>query len=245
MILGRLADAVRTQNWFTVILEVLIVVVGIFIGLQVDAWNQTRQDKKAEKSFVAQLHDDIQRAEQLSERVRHRRIENLQFAIHAGNVLFQRNDRDVLSNDECRAITGINAFNVAVADIPSLDELIATGRLHILQDNELRTALLGFEQAKKSLNELILLQTLSSPDLLGTYPNLIHWDSYFDSADNEIRGKNKCDIGGMRSNRAFLNDFSVAIDMYDAYVRDGLRPWNDQLIRIHEIVDSILGLDHP
>jgi len=39
MILHRLAEGVRAQNWFTVIVEVLIVVVGIFLGLQVDDWN--------------------------------------------------------------------------------------------------------------------------------------------------------------------------------------------------------------
>ena len=40
MILRRLAEGIREQNWFTVVLEVLIVVVGIFIGLQVDDRNK-------------------------------------------------------------------------------------------------------------------------------------------------------------------------------------------------------------
>lgn len=244
MILRRIADAVRTQNWFTVALEVLIVVVGIFIGLQADAWNQARQDRKAEESFVSQLHEDIQRAEEFSQRVRNRRIENLQFAIAAGDVLFDRTERDELSNDECNAIGAIGAFNIAIVDLPSFDELMATGRLHILQDQELRNALLGFEQAKKNLDGLILLQTLSSPDLLGTYPSMVQRDSYFDPADNEIRGKHKCDVGRMRSNRAFLNDFSEAIDIYDGYVRDGLMPWNDHLVSLHVIVDSNMGIDH-
>ena len=42
MILRRLAEAIQQQNWFVVLLEVMIVVVGIFIGLQVDDWNQER-----------------------------------------------------------------------------------------------------------------------------------------------------------------------------------------------------------
>ncbi len=33
MILHRLADAIRTQNWFMVLIEFVIVVVGIFVGL--------------------------------------------------------------------------------------------------------------------------------------------------------------------------------------------------------------------
>ena len=46
MILRRLAEAVREQNWFTVVLEVLIVVVGIFIGLQVDDWAERRATRQ-------------------------------------------------------------------------------------------------------------------------------------------------------------------------------------------------------
>ena len=39
MILRKLAAAMKEQNWVTVVLEILIVVVGIFVGLQVDGWN--------------------------------------------------------------------------------------------------------------------------------------------------------------------------------------------------------------
>jgi hypothetical protein len=37
--LRRLADALRKQDWFTVAVETLIVVFGVFIGLQVGNWN--------------------------------------------------------------------------------------------------------------------------------------------------------------------------------------------------------------
>jgi hypothetical protein len=47
MILRRMADAIRQQNWFTVVIEVFIVVVGIFIGLQVDDWSQSRKAETA------------------------------------------------------------------------------------------------------------------------------------------------------------------------------------------------------
>ena len=39
-------------------LEVLIVVVGIFLGLQVDAWNQARKDRAAEAAYLGRLHAD-------------------------------------------------------------------------------------------------------------------------------------------------------------------------------------------
>ena len=45
MILSKLADAIRRQDWFTVLLEIAIVMIGILLGLQVNAWNQGRIDR--------------------------------------------------------------------------------------------------------------------------------------------------------------------------------------------------------
>lgn len=61
MILRRLAEAVTEQNWFTVVLEVLIVVVGIFIGLQVDDWNTERIERQEITEFALALIKDLER----------------------------------------------------------------------------------------------------------------------------------------------------------------------------------------
>ncbi len=60
MILRRLATALREQNWFTVALEILIVVVGIFVGLQADQWNQSRKDRLVEQQYITSLKADFQ-----------------------------------------------------------------------------------------------------------------------------------------------------------------------------------------
>ncbi len=58
MILRNLMKASRELNWFTAVLEVLIVVIGIFIGLQVDAWNQARKDRATAASYMDRLYED-------------------------------------------------------------------------------------------------------------------------------------------------------------------------------------------
>lgn len=60
MILRRLARAIREQNWFTVVLEVAIVVVGIFIGLQVDDWNQRRLERESDQRALALFVDELE-----------------------------------------------------------------------------------------------------------------------------------------------------------------------------------------
>jgi hypothetical protein len=56
MILRRFVDAFWQQSWFTVVLEVLIVVTGIFIGLQVDDWNNFRFARESSRSVILQYN---------------------------------------------------------------------------------------------------------------------------------------------------------------------------------------------
>ncbi len=45
MILRRVTEHVKAQNWFAVWLDFVIVVVGVFMGLQVQQWNDDRADR--------------------------------------------------------------------------------------------------------------------------------------------------------------------------------------------------------
>ncbi|MGI9325445.1 MAG: hypothetical protein ACR2PZ_09525 [Pseudomonadales bacterium] len=44
-----------TQNWRVAFLELLIIVVGVFIGLQVDTWNSSRLDSERRVEIVSAL----------------------------------------------------------------------------------------------------------------------------------------------------------------------------------------------
>lgn len=58
MILRSLARAIAQQNWFTVVLELAIVILGIFIGLQVTDWNDDRKAAQMETVYLGILRDD-------------------------------------------------------------------------------------------------------------------------------------------------------------------------------------------
>ncbi len=59
MILRRVISHVRNQEWTAIFLDFLIVVTGVFIGIQVSNWNQERVDRDLADRYVAQLSDDI------------------------------------------------------------------------------------------------------------------------------------------------------------------------------------------
>ena len=246
MILRRLADAIREQNWFTVVLEVLIVVVGIFIGLQVDDWNQARKDRIDEQLFLTRLHDDLLRADELSSRLRQRRVEFLQQAMEANDVLLGRNQQRELTEPQCNAIFWSSAFNLTPSSLPSLDELIASGRMRIISNSELRAALVGLRQTHGVLNMTIVEKTNSSNFVFlpGSFPDLFRGEIYLDEDTGEVLTQSECDLAAMRTNSAFLTRFTANIDGYDAYLRDGVLPWIRQLEMVHSLVDDTLDIDH-
>lgn len=59
MILRSIADGLSQRKWGTVATEVLIVVVGIFIGLQVDDWNQARIDRADINTYMQRIQRDL------------------------------------------------------------------------------------------------------------------------------------------------------------------------------------------
>lgn len=60
MILRRLTENLRAQNWTAISIEFVIVVVGVFIGTQVSNWNQERLEKQATRRMLDQLRPEIQ-----------------------------------------------------------------------------------------------------------------------------------------------------------------------------------------
>ena len=67
MILRRLTDAFRKQDWFTVAVETLIVVLGVFLGIQLGNWNEARVEKHLSRTYVDRLINELQLEQQTIE----------------------------------------------------------------------------------------------------------------------------------------------------------------------------------
>jgi len=61
VILRSITRHVRDQNWFAVFLDFLIVVVGVFIGIQVANWNAQRLEDQQEALLIQRLIVDFER----------------------------------------------------------------------------------------------------------------------------------------------------------------------------------------
>ena len=60
MLLRRFSSHVRSENWFAVFLDLMVVVVGLFIGLQVDTWWEGQKEARLEGAYLLEIQEDFE-----------------------------------------------------------------------------------------------------------------------------------------------------------------------------------------
>ena len=59
MILRRIVQHFRKQEWTAIVVEFVIVVFGVFLGLQVNNWGTLRAERASELAFLEAVSDDL------------------------------------------------------------------------------------------------------------------------------------------------------------------------------------------
>ena len=59
MILRRFSEALKQQNWAAIAIEFVLLVLGVFLGIQVANWNETRREHTLEAEYIARLQRDF------------------------------------------------------------------------------------------------------------------------------------------------------------------------------------------
>jgi hypothetical protein len=60
MLLRRIKQHVKNENWFAVCVDFFIVVVGVYVGLEVSNINEKRQEKERATSYLERLKADLE-----------------------------------------------------------------------------------------------------------------------------------------------------------------------------------------
>jgi hypothetical protein len=135
MILRRVIKHFRNQEWTAIGIDFMIVVFGVFVGIQVSNWNQAQTDKSLGEKFTERLKADLV-------------VEAWNYAMlieYLADV--QSNTDKTLAglqgtseiSDEQLLIAAYRAtqFNAGVRQRTSYDELISTGKIGFITDKTL------------------------------------------------------------------------------------------------------------
>ena len=55
MILRRLSQSLKDQNWTAIVIEFVLLVAGVFLGIQVANWNEARRDHHRERAYLGRI----------------------------------------------------------------------------------------------------------------------------------------------------------------------------------------------
>ena len=170
MILRRLTQSLKEQNWTAIVIEFVLLVSGVFLGIQVSNWNIERESRQKSALFTARLVADL-------------RVEAWGYEYLIGY------NKDVLANARraLDALTGdaplsdqqfvIAAYRATQYESQdrrraTYDELVSTGTIGLITDDKVRRTAIAIysttlidqtmDESKQSEYRLLFRKTLSA-----------------------------------------------------------------------------------
>jgi hypothetical protein len=158
---SRIIHRIRRQDWSALVSELIIVIAGIFIAIQVDRWWKHQDTLQQEQIYIARLTEDVERdvtsiqdAIALAE---HRYdLSNLMIAAAVDPEIVRQRPADFMTAIQQSAWTHTPSLNS-----DTFEELRSTGGLGLLRDEELKSALFEYYRYDQDQRQYLSLQLMT------------------------------------------------------------------------------------
>jgi hypothetical protein len=161
VIIQRLARFLRQHDWFAVVVEILVVIVGLMLAFQLDRWWEQRGEQAQEAEYIARLIADIETD-----------VPSIEYAIELAvlrrgmaDLLMQVvDDPDVALDRPVEFIASVR--QAAFTYSPNLashtfEDMQSTGNLRLLRNLEIRDALYDYYNFAINQNQFRPLQFMA------------------------------------------------------------------------------------
>lgn len=243
MILRRFMKHVSDQNWFAVGLDVIVVITGIFLGMQVAEWNENTKGQELEQEYISLLREELATTQVAVSKAaaRHalRARQTLELLAWFEGTQQTIPDNEAVQNSLCRWYSPTSVL----VQTATFDELISTGRLNLLQDRTLRKLLIQSHNRYEAV--LYDLQATSGPvqTKMGMLESFILWEPTYTnevSLEEEKESATRCRIDLERM-KAAPEAISLVTQLYRSQViYQGIR--EEQVRTIAQVIDHIDSL---
>lgn len=165
MLLRRFMLHIRSENWFAVFVDFLVVVLGLFIGLQIDTWWEAQQENRREGQYLVELAEDFE----LNKTSLDKSIAALEtilrdiLALHTAAASLSPDASALELNERYRSVGNMPTF------IPvnrAWTNLTGSGDLRLIQNRDIKNALADY-YAKAQLT--LLVQNTHEMELVQIY----------------------------------------------------------------------------
>jgi Family of unknown function (DUF6090) len=144
----------KTTKYFKYAIgEIILVMIGILFALQVNEWNNKRQESSKEQLFLKNLQTDFN-ANIIEFNKVYKSSAEAYIASNSLLEIIKKNDA-ITNNTEIEGLidTIINDFSSLDLTDGSINEIINTGSLNIIKDQSLRSQLSKWSQTMNDMND--------------------------------------------------------------------------------------------
>lgn len=141
MILRRVIQHVKKQEWTAIAIDLVIVVVGVFIGIQVSNWNADRADNVRAQAYLARIKDNLRSDMESIER---RKVFWRQISDYGNNAIRYAETGALVDGSAWKTVLSFYQASQVwpwVGNDTTYQELLNGGELSMIKDESLRTAL--------------------------------------------------------------------------------------------------------
>jgi hypothetical protein len=153
MLLRRVIEHVREQNWTAIAIDFVIVVIGVFVGIQVANWNEARVERQLVRGHLTEIAEDLRKYIEYDEVL----LGSARLRISAVDHIYREAfgttlpTRLVLATETWEApppeplpdflhgnlMGAVNLVRVSVRSRNGYESLLSTGRLGLLRNRPL------------------------------------------------------------------------------------------------------------
>ena len=150
MRISSLGRHLREQNWLAVFLDLSMIVLGVFLGIRANEWNESKKLRKLENTYVDRIKEDIR----VSIEVNQRNIINMFRYAEDATIVIQSLEKCNIDEFE-RERFAAGLFSIGKINPPymmngTVTELISTGKYDIIQNIDLRSKIADLTQTVES-----------------------------------------------------------------------------------------------
>jgi len=141
----NLMEQNKTGKYFKYAIgEIVLVVIGILIALQINNWNETRKSSNLESDYIVRLLEDLKEDEAIIQAVLNYQLE---VTFHAKKAIDIFENLDEKSFNPVEKLINLYQASQILDPSPASStyrELIASGQINLLEDDNLKTAMIRY-----------------------------------------------------------------------------------------------------
>ena len=169
MILQNLSRAIREQNYYAVFLEFVIVIAGVVIGFQVQAWAQDQAEQREEQAVLQRLLDESHEAIAYIDAEIATSVRSLNLLDQAVAALNSGTLGDLTQAEFVNGIWRSARYPALTPPRAVVDEIVTGGRIGLIEDPAIREALSRYQRSIDNYTQQLpyFRSVADQPDKLG------------------------------------------------------------------------------